>query len=191
VSLRKAPPALLMALAVALAACAAEPADTPDVTPDVTPAVTPEVTPETTPEDTPAATPDDDDETDADPTARVETAADVGDYLVDDEGFTLYIFLSDMPGMSHCIGQCAETWPPLTVADEDELAAGDGVTAELGTITRDDGSLQVTLDEWPLYYYAADSEAGDINGEGVGDVWFVARPDGSLPGESGANDYGY
>ena len=45
---------------------------------------------------------------------------------------------------------------------------------------REDGSLQLTLDGWPLYRYAGDTAAGDTTGEGVGGVWFVARPDGTV-----------
>lgn len=115
----------------------------------------------------------------------VATSAEVGEHLVDAEGRTLYVFTNDIPGMSHCFDDCAANWPPYVV-DSDELTAGDGVSAELGTIDRGDGTLQVTLDGWPLYYFAADQAAGDTSGEGVGGVWFVARPDASLPSASSA-----
>jgi predicted lipoprotein with Yx(FWY)xxD motif len=52
------------------------------------------------------------------------------------------------------------------------------VTAELGTITRDDGTVQLTVNGFPAYYFAADSAAGDTNGQGVGDVWWVFGADG-------------
>lgn len=116
----------------------------------------------------------------------VAESADVGKHLVDASGRSLYIFLNDSPGGSTCTGSCAESWPPATVEEGQDPAGGDGVTAELATIERDDGSLQLTLAGWPLYTYAADAEPGDVSGEGVGDVWFVARPDGSLPDEAGA-----
>jgi predicted lipoprotein with Yx(FWY)xxD motif len=113
----------------------------------------------------------------------VATSGEVGEHLVDAEGRTLYVFTNDMPGMSHCFDDCAANWPPYLVGST-EVAAGDGVSAELGTIERGDGTLQVTLDGWPLYYFAADQAAGDTSGEGVGGVWFVARPDASLPSAS-------
>lgn len=50
------------------------------------------------------------------------------------------------------------------------------MTGALATITRADGTTQVTYDGHPLYYYAADVQAGDTNGEGVGGVWHVAKP---------------
>jgi predicted lipoprotein with Yx(FWY)xxD motif len=113
----------------------------------------------------------------------VATSGEVGEHLVDAEGRTLYVFTNDMPGMSHCSDDCAANWPPYLV-DSAELTAGEGVSAELGTIDRGDGTLQVTLDGWPLYYFAADQSSGDTSGEGVGGVWFVARADASLPSAS-------
>lgn len=59
---------------------------------------------------------------------------------------------------------------------------------ELGTIQRDDGSTQVTLNGWPLYYFAADAAPGDANGEGVAGAWFVARPDGRTPSSQPSTD---
>jgi predicted lipoprotein with Yx(FWY)xxD motif len=116
-----------------------------------------------------------------------ETAA--GTTLVGPDGMTLYIFTNDTDGVSNCSGDCATNWPPLVVTDDDELAAGDGVTGELDTIERDDGSLQVTYDGAPLYYFAGDSAAGDSNGEGVGGVWFIASPDGAAAAATNAYDY--
>jgi predicted lipoprotein with Yx(FWY)xxD motif len=58
-------------------------------------------------------------------------------------------------------------------------AAGEGVDAALlGTITRDDGAMQVTYNGWPLYYFADDTAPGDANGQGLGDVWFLVSPTG-------------
>jgi len=60
-----------------------------------------------------------------------------------------------------------------------EAMAGEGVDATLlGTITRDDGSTQVTYNGWPLYYFHEDMAAGDTNGQGVEGVWFLVSPEG-------------
>ena len=60
-----------------------------------------------------------------------------------------------------------------------EAMAGEGVDATLlGTITRDDGSTQVTYNGWPLYYFHEDAAAGDTNGQGLGGVWFLVSPEG-------------
>ena len=124
-------------------------------------------------------------------TVVVDSSDAVGDYLTDAEGNTLYIFLNDSPGETSCFDTCLQNWPAFTVDDGTTPEAGDGVTGALATIERDDGSLQVTLEDWPLYHFAGDSAPGDTNGEGVGDVWFVARPDGSLPAAASADPFNY
>jgi predicted lipoprotein with Yx(FWY)xxD motif len=118
----------------------------------------------------------------ADATVIVATSPTLGDYLTDAGGRTLYYFLQDSPGVTSCFDACLQTWPAFTVDAGVTPTAGDGITGQLGAIERPDGSTQVTLEQWPLYYFAADAAPGDTNGEGVGNVWFVARPDGSVEG---------
>lgn len=101
----------------------------------------------------------------------------LGEVLVDGAGMTLYMFDPDEQGPSTCEDDCAAAWPPL-VADGAPVA-GDGVDSELlGTVERSDGSSQVTYDGWPLYYFAQDAAAGDVNGQGVNEVWWVLMADG-------------
>ena len=103
--------------------------------------------------------------------------SDFGQIVVDAEGQTLYVFLVDEGTESTCYEDCEANWPPLTV--EGDPVAGEGVDASLlGTTEREDGSTQVTLDGHPLYYFAADETPDDINGQGVGDVWYVVSPEG-------------
>jgi predicted lipoprotein with Yx(FWY)xxD motif len=112
----------------------------------------------------------------ADATVAVEES-DLGEIVVDAEGRTLYVFLADEGSESTCYDECEASWPPLTV--EGDPVAGDGVDGSiLGTTDRDDGSTQVMLDGHPLYYFAADESPDDMNGQGVGDVWYVASPSG-------------
>ncbi len=101
---------------------------------------------------------------------------DLGEILVDGEGRTLYLFTPDEQGPSVCMDDCLANWPSLT----GPATAGEGVDESLlGTAARtDDGTEQVTYNGWPLYYFAADPGPGDINGQGVGDVWFVVDPAG-------------
>jgi predicted lipoprotein with Yx(FWY)xxD motif len=61
----------------------------------------------------------------------------------------------------------------------DESPAADGVTGDVATITRDDGSRQITVNGLPLYLYAPDEAPGDVTGQGVGGVWWVVGPDGA------------
>ncbi len=110
-------------------------------------------------------------ETEAGGAATVAVAAsDLGEILVDAEGRTLYLFLNDEQGDPTCNDDCAQAWPPLEGPGE----AGEGAAADLlGTVEREDGTQQVTYNDWPLYYFANDQQPGDTNGQGVGDVWFV------------------
>jgi predicted lipoprotein with Yx(FWY)xxD motif len=113
-----------------------------------------------------------------------------GPFLVGPKGMTLYVFTADQPGVSNCSGQCLANWPALTVADgEAPIVAGDNVHGTLGTITRDDGSYQVTYNGWPLYYFAKDTKRGDVMGEGVGEKWYVVAPD-TVVVASGSGDLG-
>ena len=99
-----------------------------------------------------------------------------GTYLTGPNGMTLYIFTKDSEDASACSGDCANAWPPLTSEAGQAITAGDGVPGALSTFTREDGSLQVSYNGKPLYYFAADKAAGDTTGDGVNDVWFIAEP---------------
>ena len=87
--------------------------------------------------------------------------------LVGPNGMTLYTFDRDTAGKSVCNGQCAANWPPL-------LARGP-VSGDFGLITRDDGQQQVTYKGKPLYYWVKDQKPGDKTGDGVNNVWRVAK----------------
>lgn len=100
-----------------------------------------------------------------------------GTYLTDAQGNSLYLYTRDTKNTSSCTGQCATNWPPLTVTGKP--TAGEGVAGSLlGTITRTDGSMQVTYNGLPLYTFAKDQKPGDTNGEGVGNVWYLVSPYG-------------
>jgi predicted lipoprotein with Yx(FWY)xxD motif len=122
----------------------------------------------------------------ADTNAPAATAAGVmladtslGQVVAADDGMTVYLFLPDAAGAPTCVADCAKAWPPLLVDDGATPAAGDGIDAALlGTAENPEGGTQVTYNGWPLYYYAADGAAGDTNGQGVGEVWYVLGADG-------------
>jgi predicted lipoprotein with Yx(FWY)xxD motif len=118
----------------------------------------------------------------------VETS--LGEVLTDAHGMTLYLFMKDGGGKSACAGPCADTWPALTA--DGEPTAGKGVEEEdLGTMTRDDGSTQVTYYGKPLYHFKGDSKAGDVNGQGIGNVWFAVTAEGEKAGSAPAARSGY
>jgi predicted lipoprotein with Yx(FWY)xxD motif len=111
-------------------------------------------------------------------------------YIVDEFDNALYLFTSDGGGATSCTDDCASTWPPLVR----EVVAGQGVSATLlGTITRPDDAIQVTYNDHPLYYFSGDTP-GDVNGHGVGDVWFLVEPSGEavpVATNSGSRSPGY
>ena len=103
--------------------------------------------------------------------------SDLGQILVDGEGRTLYMFKPDSDGTSTCYDECESNWPPLTVPGD--ITVGEGLDAATFTTTeRTDGSTQVKAGAWPLYYFANDAAPGDVNGQGVGDVWYAVSPAG-------------
>ncbi len=100
----------------------------------------------------------------------------LGNYLVAENGKTLYYFTKDVTNMSTCTGACAENWPPYTVSATTKIADVPGLKGKIATIERADGSLQLTYKGTPLYYYKFDTKTGDTNGQNVGGTWFVVNP---------------
>ena len=98
----------------------------------------------------------------------------VGSFLTNIKGMTLYQFKKDTPGKSACEGDCVAKWPVYYV---EQVAAKDGLNdKDFGTITRGDGQKQTTYKGMPLYFFAGDKAAGDTNGQGKMDAWYVAAP---------------
>ncbi|MEO0732061.1 MAG: hypothetical protein AAFZ52_04460 [Bacteroidota bacterium] len=118
------------------------------------------------------------DKDDATPQATVALRTDptLGQILTDADGKTLYYFSLDHNGQSvFCVDACIAAWP---VFHSPEIRPGAGLEAsDFGVVNRADGSPQTTYKGWPLYYYAEDQTPGETKGEGVNDVWFVAKPD--------------
>ena len=90
--------------------------------------------------------------------------------LTNTKGMTLYWFAPDTPTKSVCYGSCAQYWPPVYGS----WKAGSGVTGQIGTIKRSDGTTQATYDGHPLYTYIADSQPGQATGNNIninGGLW--------------------
>jgi predicted lipoprotein with Yx(FWY)xxD motif len=109
------------------------------------------------------------------PVVLAKTVGSMGTLLVGaSDGMTLYTFAKDTPGVSNCSGQCAVTWPPLTVPSGQTPTGGDGVTGQLATITRSDGTIQVTYKGLPLYFFHNDASPGDTKGNYTN--WSLVHP---------------
>jgi predicted lipoprotein with Yx(FWY)xxD motif len=92
---------------------------------------------------------------------------------------TVYLFEADKSAMSNCMSACASTWPPVIGKPH---ATHQALPADLSTITRPGGQLQVTYKGHPLYYFAGDKDAGDTYGQGLknfGAAWYVLAPSGN------------
>jgi predicted lipoprotein with Yx(FWY)xxD motif len=102
----------------------------------------------------------------------------LGQVLVGPDGRTLYVFDPDtQSGNSTCYDKCAAAWPPLELNGKPSVGQGLDVS-KFGETQRKDGSMQVTYNKWPLYYFAKDAKAGDVNGEGVGGIWWAINSSG-------------
>jgi len=115
----------------------------------------------------------------------------LGQVYVSQENLTLYTFENDRNdtdgddlGDSDCNGGCADIWPPLLAAANSEA------TGEFSIISRDDDTLQWAFQGLPLYKFNSDEAQGDINGEGINDIWFVARPSPFKTSEVSGNALG-
>ncbi len=111
-------------------------------------------------------------------TLAVADDSKLGSIVTDSKGMTLYRFDKDTasPSKSNCSGKCATLWPAATANGTVSLKGVD--KSLVGTITRPDGTKQLTLHGWPLYTFSGDSGAGDTHGQGVGGIWFAATPQG-------------
>ncbi|XEC95149.1 plastocyanin/azurin family copper-binding protein [Paenibacillus tarimensis] len=97
----------------------------------------------------------------------------VGTFFTDSEGRTLYIFTKDADDLNSCQGNCLVNWPIFYA--EHLQVPGKLNKDDFSAITREDGSMQTTYKGWPLYYFIQDKAPGDVNGQGVGGVWFAAN----------------
>nr|WP_204342298.1 hypothetical protein [Micromonospora terminaliae] len=102
----------------------------------------------------------------------------MGKVVTDQDGWVLYRFDKDSadPPQSNCVDKCAQVWPPALTDGNPQLQ---GVSDDkVGTVTRQDGTRQITIGGWPVYRYIGDKKPGQWKGQGVGGTWFVVDPNG-------------
>ena len=127
--------------------------------------------------------------------ASVKTAdnAEFGTVLVAANGKTLYRYTPDSKGVNRCtkVSACAKYWPQLLVKAGVKPVAGSGVKASLlGTIKAAHGMRQITYAGYPLYLFAGDKVAGQVNGQGLDKVWYVVNANGALVKQAVASSTG-
>ena len=111
---------------------------------------------------------------------RVGNAGGLEPAVVNGKGLSVYWF-SDDPvkgGVSNCNGDCAKTWPPVTVTKGTKLFFPGIKRENIGFVKRQDGQTQVTIGGRPVYLFSKDKKAGDVLGQNVGNKWFVINPEG-------------
>jgi predicted lipoprotein with Yx(FWY)xxD motif len=106
-------------------------------------------------------------------------STEFGKALFGPSGKVVYVFGADRGSTSRCYGVCAAAWPPLLT--KSAPLAGAGVEAKLlGTTKRKNGTLQVTYNGHPLYYYSAD-KVGKVMCQHAnmhGGLWLIIKPNG-------------
>lgn len=130
--------------------------------------------------------------------ALTTATTSLGTILVDGQGKTVYRFAADAKGHSNCDAACLQYWHALT-STADQPTAASAVTARLATITRSDGTKQVTANGWPLYTYVGDTATGATSGQGLnlsGGRWWVVSSAGAnimstKSMAAGSGGYGY
>lgn len=111
---------------------------------------------------------------------KVTNNSTFGSILTDGNGASLYFFANDALESSNCTGGCLGSWPIYYSANLEIDASLE--VSDFATITHPNGEMQTTYKGWPLYYFAPSGDGtlenvGEVNGDGVGSVWYVAKPD--------------
>lgn len=112
----------------------------------------------------------------------VERASEHGPYVADSSGRALYVLEGEAAGKTSCYAGCAQVWRPFIAPQSKPESADPGVDKNLiGTVRRRDGSMQVTYNGHPLYYYVRDLGPGRTTGQHVSDAWgewYLVTPQG-------------
>jgi predicted lipoprotein with Yx(FWY)xxD motif len=106
-----------------------------------------------------------------------------GTILVGSNGRTLYRYTIDSKGVNRCTSNatCKKYWPALLIAAGAKPTVATGARAALiGTIKAAHGMRQVTYAGFPLYFFAGDKAAGQVNGQGFESQWYVVNTAGAL-----------
>ncbi|GAA4089638.1 SCO0930 family lipoprotein [Actinomadura miaoliensis] len=104
----------------------------------------------------------------------------LGMIVTDGQGRVMYRFDKDRPKVTNCFGQCKKAWPVVKFTNWKKLKVEGVDRSRIGFIERkDDGSCQLTINGWPMYYFAKDEKPGDTKGQGVQNVWWVVSPQGA------------
>jgi predicted lipoprotein with Yx(FWY)xxD motif len=114
-----------------------------------------------------------------DESVLIAHSTDLGLYLTDTSGKTLYYFAKDTTGQSTCAGACLAKWPAF---GSDPVTSPSVLKpADFSSMSRSDGVKQTAYMGRPLYYFADDAKPGDVKGQGFNNLWYVANVSGIIP----------
>jgi predicted lipoprotein with Yx(FWY)xxD motif len=111
-----------------------------------------------------------------------------GTAVTDAGGFSLYRFDNDTanPSTTTCVDDCAVNWPPLLVDGTAKIYTENVDASLIGYVERSDGTCQVTIGGWPVYYFAGDTAPGQALGQGIGGTWFTIDGTGKKAAQTAA-----
>jgi predicted lipoprotein with Yx(FWY)xxD motif len=166
---------LLLTLVTACGNDSGSDADEPAPTSSTPVGTADEQTPSASDEPAPSTTPEP-----AQPGTRiVASGSEFGQMLFDSTGQAIYLFDVETTSKPRCYDACAEAWPPVLTTGKP--VAGQGVdNSLLATTERSDGTVQVTYNGHPLYFYAHEGKR-EVKCHDVflnGGNWYVVQPGG-------------
>lgn len=107
----------------------------------------------------------------------------LGTILTNQNGRTLYTFSPEKGGKIACTGSCATAWPPLTTSGQPSMSSALVHPNLVGSVADPSGGKIITYAGWPMRTYTADTQAGQVNGQGsdaFGGKWYVVSPSGQV-----------
>jgi len=119
------------------------------------------------------------------PTTVALGTTSLGQILVDSKGITLYINENDKPGAPSCTAGCLTAWPPLVAPASPTYGAGLDAS-KFSTVMAADGTKQLAVNGFPLYYFTNDKKAGDVTGQDSGGFYVVGKDYQKIEGKTGS-----
>ncbi len=105
----------------------------------------------------------------------VDTA--LGKVVADSAGKTLYLYVPDGTAtVSKVSAGTLAAWPPVKA--DATPTVGPGLTAKPSTAKQPNGEEWVAYNGHLLYGFTGDAKAGDVNGNGLGNVWYAVTAAG-------------
>jgi predicted lipoprotein with Yx(FWY)xxD motif len=101
----------------------------------------------------------------------------LGKVVADSDGKVLYLYVPDGTStVSKVSAGTLAAWPPVKATGVPTL--GPGLTAKSSTGTQPNGEKWVMYNGHLLYRFTGDTKAGDVNGNGLANIWYAVTAAG-------------